>query len=415
MKKILIFFLIIFLQNAPARAEKGDTANLIKLLGDSDHRTIELASQKLKKIGASAVPDLVRVLKDDTVDSRLRINSIITLGKIGPDAKAAVPALTETIDDENFLVRKASAYVLGSIDPTNERVISALIHALHDTHEGVSTDALISLQECGSGAFPALAELLKNADMDIKIKASIILHNHLQYRDQVVPILIRALSLDNDMLRSFSAISLAEIGPSVIPELSKALTNDNKIAPVGIAFTLSQMNPEDRSLAAAIPVLIRLLDVEKKEVIIQSSEILSQIGPEAKPAATALIGNLGNDDNEIRAAAMVALSEIGSSSIPGLIRAIDDGNFNKRYSSILLLTEFERLPDSAIQPLMKALNDTDSRIRISAIRSLGKVSSPNDEVMNALTDATGDKNDEVSATAEEAIRKIKARKALPVQ
>jgi HEAT repeat protein len=285
---------------------------------------------------------------------------------------------------------------------------------LHDSNEGVSTNALLSLQKCGSEASPELAGLLKSDDLDIKTKASIILHNHFQYRDQVIPVLIRALSLDNDMLRSFSAISLAEIGPSVIPELSNALVKDDKTIPIGIAFTLSQMRAEDKSIHSAIPILIRLLHVDDKEVIIQSAEILSKMGPEAKLATTALTEILSNDDYEIRAAAMVALSEIGPGAIPDLIAAMDDGNFNKRFCSILMLNEFEHLPDSTIQPLINALNDTNHRIRINAIRPLGNVCNPNDEVVTTLTEAANDKNKEVSAIAKETIKKIKARKVSPV-
>jgi HEAT repeat protein len=414
MKKILIFLLCIFLQTSPARAEKNDTTNLIKLLGDSDHRTIAQASQKFKKSGSSTVPDLIQVLKDDKADINLRINSILTLERIGQDAKKAVPALIETIEDDNFLIRKATAYSLGSIDPNNKRVISALIRALHDSNEGVSTNALLSLQKCGSEASPELAGLLKSDDLDIKTKASIILHNHFQYQNQVIPVLIRALSLDNDMLRSFSAISLAEIGPSVIPELSKALIKDDKTTPIGIAFTLSQMSTEDKSIHSAIPILIRLLHVDDKEVIIQSAEILSKMGPEAKLATTALTEILSNDDNEIRAAAMVALSEIGPGAIPDLIAVMDDGNYNKRFCSILMLNEFEHLPDSTIQPLINALNDTNPIIRINAIRSLGNVCNPNDEVVTTLTEAADDKNKQVSAIAKETIKKIKARKISPV-
>ena len=415
MKKISIFLLCIFLQSLPILAEKDEIPNLIKLLGSNDYRINAKARQNLKNFGSLAVPALIQVLNDTKSNDNLRINSIITLENIALDAKEAVPILIETTEDDNFLIRKASVFALGSIDPTNERVISALINALHDRNESVSTYALLSLQNCGSKAVPALVRLLKHTDFNIKVKASIALHNNLQYQDQVVPTLIKALSYNNNELRSLSGVALAEIGPSIVPELSKALNQDNDIIPLGVILTLSFMYKENKPIKSAIPILIRLLNVKDKKVIVQSADLLKQIGPEAKPAAVALIGVLGHDDEEIRFAGMDALIEIGPSSIPELILAVDDGNVNKRIYAISVLAEFDNLPVLTIPPLINALNDTNHMIRIAAIYALGNVCDPNDDVRVALIKAIGDKNEEVSTLAKKTIRKIRAKEDLPVQ
>jgi HEAT repeat protein len=55
------------------------------------------ASQALAAIGKPAVPDLIRLLKSG--DTNVRSRSAWALGKIGPDAKEAIPALTQAAKD----------------------------------------------------------------------------------------------------------------------------------------------------------------------------------------------------------------------------------------------------------------------------------------------------------------------------
>lgn len=58
-----------------------------------------------------AVPKLIAAMKD----GQTRTHAITCLGAIGPDAKAAVPALREALKDEKMAVRMAAARALTAI------------------------------------------------------------------------------------------------------------------------------------------------------------------------------------------------------------------------------------------------------------------------------------------------------------
>ena len=59
------------------------------------------------------VSELVKDLKDQKAD--VRINAANALANIGPEAKAAVPALIETLKDEKAYVRRAAGAALDKI------------------------------------------------------------------------------------------------------------------------------------------------------------------------------------------------------------------------------------------------------------------------------------------------------------
>ncbi len=56
---------------------------------------------------------MIETFKDD--DQGVRESAAIALGNIGPDAKAAVPILTEVLKDEDKYVREGAAWALEKI------------------------------------------------------------------------------------------------------------------------------------------------------------------------------------------------------------------------------------------------------------------------------------------------------------
>ena len=54
------------------------------------------------------------------------MNAALALGKIGPDAKAAVPLLTKLLKDEERQVQVAAIHALGGIGPDSKPAVPAL-------------------------------------------------------------------------------------------------------------------------------------------------------------------------------------------------------------------------------------------------------------------------------------------------
>jgi HEAT repeat protein len=90
----------------------------------------QTVADALRRIGAAAVPDLIRSLNDNDPEMRWRAAEI--LGRMGPEAKEAVPDLIARIDDPELRVRKAAIRALGQIGPASSPAVPALIRVLRD-------------------------------------------------------------------------------------------------------------------------------------------------------------------------------------------------------------------------------------------------------------------------------------------
>ena len=83
----------------------------------------------------SRVAELIRQLSDQ--DASVRANAAEALGEIGPEAKAAVPALIEASKHEEAGVRANATYALGRIGSDAKAAVPALIEKLKDENAGV--------------------------------------------------------------------------------------------------------------------------------------------------------------------------------------------------------------------------------------------------------------------------------------
>ena len=86
---------------------------LVEWLGDASAYRRRTASRLLGQIGLEAVPFVIELLSHKS--ARVRTSAAFTLGEIGGEASDAVPALTETLDDESRLVRRFAADALERI------------------------------------------------------------------------------------------------------------------------------------------------------------------------------------------------------------------------------------------------------------------------------------------------------------
>ena len=79
-----------------------------------------------------------------------------TQGNIDPEAKAAIPALTELLKDKDGNVRWAATWALGNIGPKAKTAVPALTELLHETDWSVRWAAAESLGNIGPEATSAI-------------------------------------------------------------------------------------------------------------------------------------------------------------------------------------------------------------------------------------------------------------------
>ncbi len=131
-----------------------------------------VAAEALGKIGpdaAEAVPALLQMFAalqgaaDIPGESAPGETAVIALGRIGSPATEAVGFLLETLSEHpKGAIRQAAAEALAKIDPYNETVIRALIQSLEeDEVQNVRESAAIALGWIGPPAAPAIPALIQ--------------------------------------------------------------------------------------------------------------------------------------------------------------------------------------------------------------------------------------------------------------
>ena len=85
----------------------------IRQTRNRDKRMLLACNHVLIGMGKEIVPHMISLLKDDNWE--MRRGSAWMLGKLGPDAKDAIPALTEALNDPSEAVRTKAAVSLKKI------------------------------------------------------------------------------------------------------------------------------------------------------------------------------------------------------------------------------------------------------------------------------------------------------------
>ena len=102
---------------------------------------------------AARLQKLIRRLKSP--HDLKRIHAGLLLGRMGPEAREAVPTLLELLQDESIQNRRLAAWTLGSIGQGAVEAIPALLVALRDTSEGVRKMACEALEKINPSGTPA--------------------------------------------------------------------------------------------------------------------------------------------------------------------------------------------------------------------------------------------------------------------
>jgi HEAT repeat protein len=135
-----------------AADKKTDVPALIKALKSTDPKKRSAAADDLGDLGAvsasetrDAVKPLIEVAKKDR-DANVRKAAVTALGKIDPDPKQAVPALTAALKDKTAAVRLAAANALARMGTDAKDAAPDLEKAQNDKDRGVARAARLALR-----------------------------------------------------------------------------------------------------------------------------------------------------------------------------------------------------------------------------------------------------------------------------
>ena len=272
---------------------------------------------------ARAVPTLIAALDDEL----LRDGAVDELGRIGPQAAAAVRPLLPLLDSDDPFFRHKVFEALQQIGARDEAVRARLRHFLASSDLDERYDAARALAASGEPArqiVPALIDLaidphfcphggeLPPGDWFALYAYPALLASIASFGPDAVPELHAALQKRNPQVRRAAVDALGVIGPAAkaaIPLLIELL--DDSACRDAAAESLGRMGFEAR---AAVPRLLALLEAARlqgaSEEYVALLDALGAIGPDALSAAPALLNFANFDDSRTRQAAVLALAKI---------------------------------------------------------------------------------------------------------
>jgi HEAT repeat protein len=257
-----------------------------------------------------------------------RMHAASALGKCGPLASPAAPALIRTLKSRKPLTRP---YIAGSL-------------TVGDQAPGKAREALIHI---GASAVPALTRALEDDDALTRVNAAWALWEVKGDADQVIPVLVAAwkdkeLFQQDEDIRYNASTALGEIGKKQ-PEKVMALLRD-------------AMEGDDREMVYAAGGSFAIMGASVKDVVVL------------------LVVYLKDERDDVAHSAELALRRIGSAAIPLLIATLSDDNPKSRSNAAHTLAGMEKGEARAAEAaLRRATQDDDEEVKKWATFALKQI------------------------------------------
>jgi len=255
------------------------------------------AAEAIGEIGvrdAQPVPALINCLR--IPDADVKSAALWTLGRIGPEAKAAVPLLETTIVNGKASETLAARYALARIAGRNGEHLPALIEAMKnkDNNDMYSERLAVALSEFGATVVPAIKALLRNQDAEDAIDAHFVLAMVGDEQSLHIAALISQLG-GPSIVRA--ADRLARLGQAAVPGLTESLASSQSAVRANAALALSCMGYRGR---AAVGPLTKCLTDADAVIRGNAASALGSMGAESAVAVKALTKCLADGNAVVR-------------------------------------------------------------------------------------------------------------------
>jgi len=260
-----------------------------------------------------------------------RGNAAFQLSLIGPAAKAAIPALEQTVKDPDLYVQNQATAALNKIHPGRHKEEKpnwqALVEQLKSPDQNTRCSAAFGLKEIAAEALPAipaLVEALRTRSVDnLWAVGQALWTIDPQQAAVIVPAMDNHLADPNAANRHMAALVLAKIGSEArqtLPTLHSGMTDSSLWVRQYCAYAWLRVGGQgEATRRQAVEILVDCLQAkchiqDRKN----SARFLGEAGSIAKEAVPALrdVARHG-DDEELAKLAAEALSKIGSAAPDG--------------------------------------------------------------------------------------------------
>lgn len=289
-------------------------------------------------IGVDITKELAELTKDPRAPIERRLKALEKLSSIKEPGGHVISLLTKALKDPEPAIRAGAAAAVARVGPSAKAAIPALLDLLGDAdlveaaekhHIAEPNPAVHALARMGADALPGLAKTLK---------------------DREKPRLVRV----------YATMSLGLMGRKAKTELAlleACMRDASRLVALESACSYVRAGGDP---AKAMPLLQEGLKDESPVVARHTAQIVYRIGPSAKGAVPDLIPLLKHSDPVVRIQAVQALSVLGTAAkeaVPPMAKLLRTGDSSERHELCLTL---ERLgPDAkeALPVLMELLQE----------------------------------------------------------
>jgi HEAT repeat protein len=370
----------------------------IELLSKST--TCQDAELVLVNIGAAAVPAFISALANKDPD--VRYYAVTGLGSIGAAAAEAIPALLSALADPSAEVRWNAAQCLGAIGQQPEMVVPALQALLGDKDADVRYCAALALGRYKNAALDAkadLVQLLADPDSTVRWGAA----------GAIIGLGPAATVDAEDEL--LSALQTATEDPSTKGRIIAALILSGKDSERIAALVIQALHEEYIGTAVVeslgelgangVQALIRMLAVNDTSSRLYAAAKLAELGPEAKPALTALQEALAQEDGlcaVVLAHAVIKTGGTASVILPTIARGLVGADPQARWYAAYAVEDAGISGPGIVDGLryMLQVGSWDEQlVAAHAIQSLGPLAEAAvPELMNSFSRAVSSENEQ---------------------
>jgi len=399
--------------------------------------TRTVAAQALWRITRQAplvLPALVEALEftpPNSVETSADPSAALTLAEIGPEAKAAVPALSRLLQAKDQRTRIAAAAALVRISPDTAGVAEALGAGLQPPPTGYEVMAQRALRELGPKSLPVLVKAANDPSPAVRRLAIETLGSLGSGASEAVPLLAVKLADPDAFVRRAAADALGKMGPeskAAAPQLRIALKDPSGLARAAAAAALIRVDPP---AVEAIPVLLEVMSPNPREpsdpMVVWN--VVQEISPAAVPAvleflkgAPAAVAGFQQRDQQkwfrLRENAIALLGHMGpnaQAAIPALIEVLDNKRLPHRREAAESLGLIGPAAIAAVPSLKAALVDQDARLRLNSAVALARIDPQDGSHVLTLIQFLKDRDASLRAAVASSLGELgaRARSAIP--
>jgi HEAT repeat protein len=382
MRKILLS-LLAALPLAAAVLAMSSEPTAVNLMKERQALTDEKKEERLaaiKRLGAwgnaasLAAPDLAKVLCEDPEDEvanqaalalaeigpcgarelakqyqamksvAVRERTLWALSKMGPEAREALPALKEALQDRHTPCRRYAAMALGELGVEAKGALPELRKALSDNDTEVRNQAAVAMANIGPDSLVLLRAMLDDEDFGVREKGVQALGLQGRLAEVAIPAMVKLLKDDAADVRAAAALALANMGPAAktaMPHLLDIMKDPNdRVQRAGLQALMSCNGDDMDGLLEAF----RKLNAEHHWA---APHVLKQFGTNPQDAIKPLIKRLEGKDDTERLGAALALAQIGkeaSEAVPALRKLLKDASPQVQHSAAFAIAAILEVP-----------------------------------------------------------------------